>query len=145
MKAFFSAGLAAILSFTIASTSGAWSSTIQTIDSTSCQTVSSSYVLCGFAGGSWLATGAATVYVDGTSAVAKNMQLDLIRYSYTGTRTESVSNTAVGTGTYEVALSATQMATNPSPWDYYMLGIDGWPQPINAGANYVYGVAMVSR
>jgi hypothetical protein len=56
--------------------------------------------------------------------------LDLQRWSYTGTFTESVAVNSIGTGQYDTALSTPQMAINPSEWDYYDFYIDGWPNVI---------------
>jgi hypothetical protein len=146
MKVRLSGLLAAILGFTITTASGARSSTVQTIDSELCTVVHDGKTLyCGFVGGTWLGAGAAVAYVDGYSSADKTILLDLIRYSYTGTRTESAAVNSIGTGSYDTALTATQMATNPSEWDYYLFYIDGWPNVIDGAANSIYGVSMISR
>lgn len=146
MKVRLSGLVAAILGFTITTASGARSSTIQTISSDLCTVVNDGKtVYCGFVGGTWLGAGAATACVDGYSSAAKTILLDLIRYSYTGTRTESAAVNSIGTGSYDTALTATQMATNPSEWDYYMLYIDGWPNEIDGATSSLYGASMISR
>jgi hypothetical protein len=137
---------AAILGFTITTASGARSSTVQTIYANLCQKVNDGKTFyCPFVGGTWLGAGAATAYVDGYSSAPKTILLDLQRWSYTGTLTESVAVNSIGTGSYDTALTTPQMATNPSEWDYYDFYIDGVPNVLDGSADYVRGVSLISQ
>jgi hypothetical protein len=146
MKIRLSGLFAAILGFTLTIASDARSSTIQTIQSNACQVYKNGTdVYCGFAGGTWLSAGSTTAYVDGISSAAKGILLDLVRYSYTGTRTESIANNLIGVGGYDSALATPQMAANPSEWDYYFFYVSGWPNAIQLfGSDYVIGVSLVA-
>jgi hypothetical protein len=72
-------------------------------------------------GGTWASTGVEVVYVDGNSPQSGKMGLDLIRFSYTGTRTETVQAASYNAGQFEAAMWTPNMSTNASPWDYYTL------------------------
>src|SRR5438132_7672754 len=100
----------AILGFAIGYSSMATSSTIQTLESSSCRQQGSYEVDCSFVGGTWASTGIARVYADFHANSNGSVLLDLIRYSYTGTRTEQAGNQSFyGPGSYEVSLATPNM------------------------------------
>ena len=145
MKIRLSGLFAAILGFTITAASGAHSSTVQTMHSNLCRNENGTTLYCAFAGGTWLSAGSATAYVDGFSSAGKSILVDLGRYSFTGTRTDSIANNLIGVGSYDSALATPQMAANPSEWDYYYFYVSGSPNVIHQGADYVIGVSLVSQ
>ena len=99
---------------------------------------------CTVRGGTWASGGVNIVYVDGYgfgySSPPGMVLLDLIRYSYTGTRTEQADPVQFHSGSFEAALSTPVMSTDPSPWDYYMLLINF--TYLDQGKFSLYGVGV---
>jgi hypothetical protein len=118
----------------------------QTIQTWSFQSIDneSSGIYVGIAGGTWAQNGISGLYVDGQAFSAGSMEADLIRYSYTGTRTESVGVLSFGTGDFDLGMSTSQMAVGPSVWDYYLLGVYGSPNEFTSQV-FVWGVSTYAN
>lgn len=135
----------AILGFSICYGSMA-SSAAQTIPAQLCEITTAGLEFnCPIIGGTWASAGVSIVYVDGygVSGAAGTVLLDLIRYSWTGTRTEQANTAQFQSGIFEMALWSPVMSTNPNQWDYYAFSVDaGVP---DAGKYSIFGVGVLSN
>jgi hypothetical protein len=135
-----------LLGFAIGYSSLATSGTIQTIQSDyGCRQAGGIELDCPFSGGTWASAGISYVYFDFYAYSSSNVEVDLIRYSWTGTRTEQAGNRTFYAGNQDVGLATPNMATNPSPWDYYYLALYGAPNLFGGYIGQTYGVSAMSN
>jgi len=116
----------AAVGFAIGAAAPASSGTAQTLPATALRN-HDSYVDADIIGGTWLSAGVGAVYVDGYAHSAGSMLLDLIRFSWSGTRTEAVQYTPFWMGQFEIYIQPLVMRTNPDQWDYYSFSAGGLP------------------
>jgi hypothetical protein len=116
----------AAVGFAIGAAAPASSGTAQTLPPQALH-VTADEVDAGIIGGTWLSAGVGAVYVDGYAHSAGSMFLDLIRFSWSGTRTEAVQSTSFWMGQFEIYIQPLVMRTNPDRWDYYTFGAAGLP------------------
>ncbi|HEX3482886.1 MAG TPA: hypothetical protein VHT91_48085 [Kofleriaceae bacterium] len=135
----------AIIGFSICYGSMARSAA-QTIPAQLCKSSGSGLEFdCYIIGGTWASAGVSIVYVDGygSSGAAGTVLLDLVRYSWTGTRTEQANAAQFLSGTFEMALWSPVMSTNPNQWDYYTFSVDIVPSDV--GEFSIFGVGVLSN
>jgi hypothetical protein len=134
----------AAVGFAIGTASLASSSTVQTLPATSLHNIGYE-VDAGIVGGTWVSTGIAQIYVDGYAYSGGSMSLDLIRYSWSGTRSETAAPQSFAAGQFEISLVApSYVFTNPNEWDYYTFLMNGSPGEFTSQVS-LDGIGVISR
>jgi hypothetical protein len=133
----------ATVGFAVGTASLASSSTVQTLPAVALHNMGFE-VDAGIVGGSWASTGIVQIYVDGYAYSGGSMLLDLIRYSYSGTRTETAASVSFAAGQFEVSLASPVMLTSPSQWDYYTFLMNGSPNEFTSQVS-LDGIGVVSH
>jgi hypothetical protein len=133
------------LGFALGFSSLARSYTVQTVSGYSCHVLAAGNEAdCGLGGGTWASTGISTVYVDVFAQWGGSMSIDLLRLSYTGTRTEAVVGRSFNAGANDLMLSTPAMATNPSMWDYHTIVLLSSPNTFTSQVD-LYGVSAITN